>query len=383
LDWAITDTSYSVPKCCCIQRGHFKVEHFGGDEHERKYVHTTLLFLLLLLSLEFCPLTPIAFYFTFSRFYLWIVITTAPTSSYSVQCCFQFQRGSFQVEHCGGDDHAIQYVHSTLLCLLLLLSLEFCPLTFSSSLFPVFSYSGFKRTLCGGAWLSLTGSNNAFARLGFSTARYGCCDAGSYMSNPNQNPFVKGTSCSSCPAGQDGTKAAINDEISCCATVTGGSCTACSSFLASSCNAVTCNANNFDTNGFAADGCEAGCAAVPNGICSTCTTAAASGCTAVTCNTGYENFDNDATNGCEVACTAVPNGICAFKPSDSAALKAAVGTCLGETAGGSCPIFAASNDATGTPYGLMSDWDVSKVTSLSRSTSTPPLFFLLSLASFT
>jgi hypothetical protein len=109
--------------------------------------------------------------------------------------------------------------------------------------------------------LSLTGSNNAFDSLGSSTARYGCCDAGNYMSNPNQNPFVEGTSCSSCPAGQDGTTAAINDETSCCATVTSGSCTACSSFLA--CTAVTCDANKFDNNGNAADGCEADFAAAP------------------------------------------------------------------------------------------------------------------------
>jgi surface protein len=56
----------------------------------------------LLLSLEFCPLTPVAFYFTFSQFYLF---STAPTSSYSVLFCFCLQRGHFQVEHCGGDDH--------------------------------------------------------------------------------------------------------------------------------------------------------------------------------------------------------------------------------------------------------------------------------------
>ena len=83
----------------------------------------------LLLSLEFCPLTPVALFFTFSRFYFWILSTTAPTSSYSVQFCFCIQRGHFQVEHNGGDEHGIKYVHSTLLFLLCLLSLEFCPLT--------------------------------------------------------------------------------------------------------------------------------------------------------------------------------------------------------------------------------------------------------------
>ena len=70
-----------------------------------------------------------------------------------------------------------------------------------------------------------------------------------------------------------------------------------------------------------------------------------------------------------------------FAPADRAALKAAVGTCtssgfcaggcLGETADGSCPTFAASNvPGTGNPYGVMGDWDVSKVTSMRNSTST-------------
>jgi hypothetical protein len=67
-----------------------------------------------------------------------------------------------------------------------------------------------------------------------------------------------------------------------------------------------------------------------------------------------------------------------FAPADRAALKAAVGTCsshlfvctggcLGETTDGSCPIFAASNDATGNPYGVIGDWDVSLVTSMYKS----------------
>ena len=82
-----------------------------------------------------------------------------------------------------------------------------------------------------------------------------------------------------------------------------------------------------------------------------------------------------------------------FTPVDSAALKAAVGTCawsdsaqavgctggcLGETDDGSCPTFAASNDATGNPYGVMGDWDVSKVTSLDNSKSTPLVSVVLS-----
>ena len=69
-----------------------------------------------------------------------------------------------------------------------------------------------------------------------------------------------------------------------------------------------------------------------------------------------------------------------FTPVNRAALKAAVGSCnhwpytcnltggcLGETVGGSCPIFAASNDATGHPYGVIGAWDVSAVTNMEKS----------------
>ena len=80
----------------------------------------------------------------------------------------------------------------------------------------------------------------------------------------------------------------------------------------------------------------------------------------------------------------------AFAPANSTALKAAVGTCtysgactggcLGETTNGSCPIFAASDDGTGNPYGVMGDWIVSQVTSLSQSTfNFQPLCLLVQL----
>ena len=77
----------------------------------------------------------------------------------------------------------------------------------------------------------------------------------------------------------------------------------------------------------------------------------------------------------------------AFAPVDTDALVAAVGYCvedldnfnsetgtpsiictggcLGETPDGSCPKFAASNDVTGNPYGVIGDWDVSQVTDMS------------------
>ena len=54
----------------------------------------------------------------------------------------------------------------------------------------------------------------------------------------------------------------------------------------------------------------------------------------------------------------------AFTPADNTALYTAVASCLGETPDGLCPTFAASNDATGNPYGAIGTWDVSAVTSL-------------------
>ena len=59
------------------------------------------------------------------------------------------------------------------------------------------------------------------------------------------------------------------------------------------------------------------------------------------------------------------------KDAVSCHLQEAVNSCLEENDGnglgnGTCPIFAASNDTTtGRPYGVMSEWDVSRVTDLS------------------
>jgi hypothetical protein len=88
-----------------------------------------------------------------------------------------------------------------------------------------------------------------------------------------------------------------------------------------------------------------------------------------------------------------------FTPADQNALKNAVGTCtgqgwnypmkkydyysctggcMGENPTGYCPTFAASLDATGNPYGLMDDWDVSKLTDMSAGTcpSVPHFLFM-------
>ena len=70
---------------------------------------------------------------------------------------------------------------------------------------------------------------------------------------------------------------------------------------------MTCDTNKFDTNGDATDGCEAGCAAVTDGTCSACTTALASGCTAVTCDTNKFDTNGNAADGCEAGCATVTN----------------------------------------------------------------------------
>ena len=90
-------------------------------------------------------------------------------------------------------------------------------------------------------------------------------------------------------------------------SVTGASCTACSTDVPSGCTALSsCDANEFDTNGDATDGCEAGCAAVPDGTCTVCNSAVASGCTTVVCDGEKTNADTDATNGCEASNSVSP-----------------------------------------------------------------------------
>ena len=85
--------------------------------------------------------------------------------------------------------------------------------------FAVFKNSGFKRTLCGSKWDTLTGADNAFKNLGsgstISTARYGCCPANKYMSSPEGTGTFKETvSCSACPIGQ-AASSVLNDDTSC------------------------------------------------------------------------------------------------------------------------------------------------------------------------
>ena len=80
----------------------------------------------------------------------------------------------------------------------------------------IFYNSGFTRTLCGGAWESLPGDQNAFNDLGTSgssTARHGCCPIESFMSDPFVAPFSEENSCTACPS--NALTTVINDDITC------------------------------------------------------------------------------------------------------------------------------------------------------------------------
>ena len=84
-------------------------------------------------------------------------------------------------------------------------------------IFAVFEDSGFTRTLCGSQWQRSMGHvQNAFNNLGSSTARYGCCPVNKYMSSPFI-AFSEATSCSPCPAGTivSSLTSVLNDETSC------------------------------------------------------------------------------------------------------------------------------------------------------------------------
>ena len=182
--------------------------------------------------------------------------------------------------------------------------------SFFSFFFKVFYNSSFTRTLCGGAWESLTGSNSAFASLGSSTARLGCCSPGTFMAKPTLNPFSTTTACEACPAGQHGS--AVDDDITrcndnpTCDDIDGSgadfaSCvvgtTHLKDVLSNTCATGTCTAS---------DCCTTECATVPGGTCTSCTSIQASGCTAVKCVANKFDTNQDPTDGCEGVCA--PDG---------------------------------------------------------------------------
>ena len=90
----------------------------------------------------------------------------------------------------------------------------------------VFFNSAFTRALCGGQWAvqGISGENNAFNELGTSTAKYGCCPANNFMSNPNADPFDTSMACSACPAELASVSTNVeNDATSCGRKCLGGS----------------------------------------------------------------------------------------------------------------------------------------------------------------
>tara|TARA_B110000091_G_C13484270_1_gene337502 strand:- start:55 stop:588 length:534 start_codon:yes stop_codon:yes gene_type:complete len=72
----------------------------------------------------------------------------------------------------------------------------------------VFRDSGFKRTLCGGEWQSL--SPGSYLTV---TGRLGCCPIGSFMSDPMLNPFSEEKSCQQCSTGTEAVSS--NDDTQC------------------------------------------------------------------------------------------------------------------------------------------------------------------------
>ena len=73
----------------------------------------------------------------------------------------------------------------------------------------MFVNSAFTITLCGGKWESLASEN----RLTSNGGRFGCCSPGTFMAQPNLDPFSQATSCAVCPVGK--TIALDNDDIEC------------------------------------------------------------------------------------------------------------------------------------------------------------------------
>ena len=141
----------------------------------------------------------------------------------------------------------------------------------------IFYDSGFSRTLCGGAWDSLTGDKSAFNTLGTSTARYGCCPAGSFMSDPFVS-FTEANSCSQCTAGIFGTNVK-NDEPACTNCIAGKSnpsgtsdislCQNCQAGQSSTAGALcqNCQAGRFSVAGALCQDCQAGMYSLPGEAC--------------------------------------------------------------------------------------------------------------------
>ena len=120
------------------------------------------------------------------------------------------------------------------------------------------------------------------------------------------NPCQNGGTCTdgvnsytcACASGFGGT-----DCADACATVSSGTCTACTGTDVNECTAVTCASGRFDADGNVANGCEGECAREGPSECTACTGAEWSHCTAVTCSISATDTNGLATDGCEVCAT--------------------------------------------------------------------------------
>jgi surface protein len=170
--------------------------------------------------------------------------------------------------------------------------------------FQVFYNSGFKRTLCGGKWQSLSSDSGLT-----STGRLGCCSPGTFMAKPTLNPFSKATACEACPVGQYGST--VDDDITSCnnncgtsgnganaATIT---CTTDTDQVATTCNA------GYGLIGSACVACDAFTYAVQgnSAVCQTCAsgsyTDTGTGTTGTTCQTCATS--GNGANAATITCT--------------------------------------------------------------------------------
>ena len=178
----------------------------------------------------------------------------------------------------------------------------------------MFLQSGFKRTLCGGKWQSLSGNNYLT-----STGRLGCCPIGSFMSNPFV-AFLEADSCTACPS--NALTTIVNADISCtnnvcptgmvyldtfygCNNCGANAATCIIDQIATTCDAgyglvgsacVACDAYTFAVQGNSA-ACET-CATSGNGAnATTITCTSGTNQVAATCDAGYW-LDEDACSAC-------------------------------------------------------------------------------------
>ena len=222
---------------------------------------------------------------------------------------------------------------------------KFSDLSKNTPLLPVFSSSGFKRTMCGGQW------SRVFSSSSGTNGRYGCCDAGTYMVSPEMNPFVKANACQNCPSSAYNPKenARLNCVLPTCAVINGsaantGSC---------ACGTSDCTASSGLFCWASVDKCAkvAACAV---------SDASAANDNACTCGT------SDCTASIGLFCK---SNYCATGPFGSESLPNSDGS-LSDPGTGLRKVVSdwisggVAKDMVLTTYGPIEDWNVASVTNL-------------------